>query len=56
MAKIIGIVKNDSITGVQYGTVDVPENVITIKYAKETFKKAQSARTHKARNERTKKK
>ncbi len=56
MAKIISIVKNDSITGVQYGTVDIPNTVTTIKYAKEAFKKAQSARTKKTRNERTKSK
>lgn len=39
MVKVVGIVENDSITGVKYGTVEVPETPIEIKHAREQFKK-----------------
>ena len=56
MVKVVGIVENDSITGVRYGTVEVPETPIEIKRAHEQFKKTRTARTAKVRGERTKKK
>lgn len=56
MVKVVGIVENDFITGVKYGTVEVPETPIEIKRAHEQFKKTRAARTAKVRGERTKKK
>lgn len=56
MVKTIGIIENNSITGVKYGTVEVPQTPIEIKRAHEQFKKVRSARTAKVRGERTKKK
>lgn len=56
MVKVVGIVENDSITGVKYGTIEVPETPIEIRRAHEQFKKVRSARTAKVRGERTKKK
>ena len=56
MAKVIGIIEDNAITGVKYGTVEVPQTPIEIKRAHEQFKKVRSARTAKVRGERTKKK
>ena len=56
MVKVIQVVEDNSITGVRYGTVEVPETPIEIKRAHEQFKKVRSARTAKVRGERTKKK
>jgi hypothetical protein len=60
MVKVIGIIENDSITGVKYGTIEVKENVSKIEQAKSaydsTVAKIQSARTKKMRGEKTKNK
>ena len=56
MVKVVKIVEDNSITGVRYGTVEVPETPIEIKRANERFVKTRAARTAKMRGERTKKK
>ena len=56
MTKIVTIVEDNPITGVKYGTVEIPETPIEIKRAHDTFKKTQRAHTAKVRGERTKKK
>ena len=56
MAKVIQIIEDNGITGVRYGTVEIPETPTTIKQAQKQFEKIQSAKTHKVRSERTKKK
>lgn len=60
MVKVIGIIENDSITGVKYGTVEVATPVSEIKRAKSTYDsavaKVQSTRAKKIRNEKTKNK
>lgn len=56
MAKVVTIIKDDSITGVCYGTVEVPETPTHINRAQRAFKKAQSIKATKMRSERTKKK
>lgn len=60
MVKVIGIIENDSITGVKYGTIEVKENVSKIEQAKSTYDsavaKAQSTRAKKIRSEKTKNK
>lgn len=60
MVKVIGIIENDPITGVKYGTIEVDEKVSEIERAKSAYDsaiaKVQSARTKKIRGERTKNK
>lgn len=56
MVKVIKIVEDNSITGIKYGTVEMPETPIEKKRAHDTFKKVQRAHTAKVRGERTKKK
>lgn len=60
MVKVIGIIENDSITGVKYGTIEVDENISEIKRAKSAYDsavaKVQSTRAKKIRNEKTKNK
>ena len=56
MVKVIKMIKNDPITGVEYGAVEVPETPIEIKIASERFQKTRTASTKKIRNERIKKK
>ena len=60
MVKVISIVKDDPITGVKYGMVEVDEKVSEIERAKSAYDsavaKVQSARTKKMRGERTKNK
>lgn len=60
MTKVIGIIENNSVTGVKYGMVEVDEKVSEIERAKSaydsTVAKVQSARTKKMRGERTKNK
>lgn len=56
--RVVQIIKNDAITGVEYGTVEIPENVTDIKkiaQANHAFTKAQHVRQTKLCN-RTKKK
>ena len=45
MTKIVTIVEDNPITGVKYGTVEIPETPIEIKRAHDTFKK-NTTRTH----------
>ncbi len=56
--QIIGIVENNLITGVKYGTIDVNETVLAVEQAKTTYDsvvaKIQSNRVKKMRGERTK--
>ncbi len=57
--KVIKIIRDDSITGVQYGIVDVPDNVPKISRvyrAIQKIKKIQAARANMKRSENTKKK
>ena len=60
MVKVIGIIENDSITGVKYGTIEVKENVSKIEQAKSAYDsavaKVQATRAKKIRGERTKNK
>lgn len=51
--KVVAIVENDSITGVKYGTVEVPMTVIDtnkIAQANHAFAKAQNIRKNKLCN------
>ena len=56
MPKIVTIIEDNAITGVKYGTVEIPETPIEIKSASERFQKTRTARTTKIRGERTKNK
>lgn len=56
MAKIITVIEDNSITGVRYGTVEVPGTSINIKKAKQQFEKISAQKTRKIRSERTKNK
>ncbi|MBQ8294497.1 MAG: hypothetical protein IJX89_03875 [Alphaproteobacteria bacterium] len=60
MVKVIGIIENDSITGVKYGTIEVDENVSKIERAKSAYDsavaKVQATRARKIRSEKTKNK
>lgn len=64
MVKVIGIIENDPITGVKYGTIEVKEevkeNVSKIEQAKSTYDsavaKVQATRAKKIRGEKTKNK
>lgn len=62
MVKIITIVKNDPITGIEYGTIEVPETEIEIsdkKYAAayaDAMARVQSVQTQKFRGNNTKNK
>lgn len=60
MVKVIGIIENDPITGVKYGTIEVKENVSKIEQAKSAYDsaatKVQATRAKKIRNEKTKNK
>ncbi len=56
MAKVITVIEDNSITGVRYGTVEVPETPTNIK---RTYKQVEAIRTQqkrKIRSEHTKKK
>lgn len=58
MPKVVTIVEDNPITGVKYGTVDIPETPTKIEHtpvhAQKMFQKAKSAHTNKIRSERTK--
>ena len=60
MVKVIGIIENDPITGVKYGTIEVKENVSKIEQAKSVYDsaaaKVQATRAKKIRGEKTKNK
>lgn len=56
MAKVITVIEDNSITGVRYGTVDVPETPTNIKCAQKQFAKISAQKTRKIRSERTKQK
>lgn len=60
MVKVIGIVENDSITGVKYGTIEVDEHTSEIERAKSTYDsaaaKVKSSQAKKIRSEKTKNK
>ena len=56
MPKVVTIIEDNAITGVKYGTVEIPETLTEIKHASERFQKTRTARTTKIRAERTKKK
>lgn len=60
MVKVIGIIEDNSITGVKYGTVEVDESVSKIKSAKSAYAsavaKVQTTRAKKIRSEHTKRK
>ena len=50
MVKVIGIIKNDSITGVEYGLTEANESVTEIQHAHNTYKKTkQKVHAHKMR-------
>lgn len=56
MKKIV-IIEDNAITGVQYGTIDIPENEVQLTHARTAFenaKKIQAKRTAKIRSENTK--
>ena len=56
MVKVIKMIKNDPITGVEYDTVEVPETQTKIKYAHKQYKNARKVYNQKIRNERIKNK
>lgn len=56
MPKVVTIIEDNAITGVKYGTVEIPKTPIDIKHANARFQKTRTARTTKIRGERTKKK
>lgn len=60
MVKVIGIIEDNSITGVKYGTVEVDEYVSNIESAKSAYDsavaKVQTTRAKKIRSEHTKRK
>ncbi|MBQ4070233.1 MAG: hypothetical protein IJD52_02565 [Alphaproteobacteria bacterium] len=57
MVKVIKIIEDNGITGVRYGTVEVPQTPIENKRtAIERFKKTRATCAAKIRGERTKKK
>lgn len=56
MVKVIKIVEDNSITGVSYGTVEIPGTPLDIKRAQKQFEKVSTQKTRKIRNERTKSK
>lgn len=56
MAKIITIVENDAVTGVRYGTVEIPEQSSNIKRAQKQFEKISAQKNRKIRSENTKRK
>ncbi len=60
MVKVVKIIKDDAIMGVQYGTVDVPETTTKIERAKSAYDsavaKVQATRAKKIRSEKTKNK
>ncbi|MDW2975202.1 MAG: hypothetical protein R8M70_04125 [Alphaproteobacteria bacterium] len=54
MAEVVTIIEDNPITGVKYGTVEIPETTIEIKSASERFQKTRTASTTKIRGEHTK--
>lgn len=56
MAKVVTIIKDDSITGVCYGTVEVPETPVDIKRAYKQAERIKTQQKRKIRSERTKNK
>lgn len=60
MTKVIGIIENDSITGVKYGTIEVDTPVSDIERAKSVYDsavaKVKSSQAKKIRSEKTKNK
>ena len=60
MVKVIGIIENDAITGVKYGTIEVDENTTKIEHAKSAYDsavaKVKSSHAKKIRSEKTKNK
>ena len=60
MVKVIGIIENDAITGVKYGTIEVDENTTKIEHAKSAYDsavaKVKSSQAKKIRSEKTKNK
>ena len=56
MVKVIKMIKNDPITGVEYDTVEVPETQTKIKYAHKQYKNARNVYTKKIRSLKTKNK
>lgn len=58
MVKVIKIIEDNSITGVKYGTVEIPETGTDIKHtnAQKQFAKLRTQKTQKIRNEHTKNK
>lgn len=56
MVKVIGIIENNSVTGVQYGEIEVPETSTKIKHAQKQYAKICAKKSQKVRSERTKSK
>ena len=60
MVKVIKIVEDNAITGVKYGTVEIPETALDLESAKSEYDSARAkiraARNKKIRAERTKNK
>lgn len=56
MAKVVTIIEDNSITGVRYGTVEVPETPVDIKRAYKQAERIKTQQKRKIRSERTKNK
>lgn len=56
MAKVVTIIENNHITGVNYGTVKVPETTVDIKRAYQQAERIKTHQKRKIRSEHTKKK
>ena len=56
MAKVIGIIEDNSVTGVQYGEIEVPETSTKIQYTQKQYAKICAKKAQKIRSENTKKK
>lgn len=56
MAKVVTIIEDNSITGVRYGTVEVPQTPVDIKRAYKQAERIKTQQKRKIRSERTKNK
>lgn len=56
MTKVIKIVEDNAITGVRYGTVEVPQTPVDIKRAYQQAERIKTQQKRKIRSEHTKKK
>lgn len=56
MTKVVTIIENNPITGVRYGTVEVPQTPVDIKRAYQQAERIKTQQKRKIRSEHTKKK